>query len=141
MKTGLKNAVFLGVATVLVLGAVIAAIAAMGGPSEQRARSLDEARLTSLRNLATQIDVFTMRETRLPAAIDELSGRGGFQPAKDPKTGAPFEYRVTGAKTYEMCATFERASDDPRVPGRPADIWSHTAGRQCFALAARELAR
>lgn len=136
MRTRLKNTLFLGVATVLVVGAVVAAIVVLGGPGEGRARSLDEARVNHLGGLKSQIDTFFAREHRLPASLDELSKRAGFPVAsRDPLTSAPYEYRATGPTTYEVCATFQRASDPS------AGAWSHRAGRQCFPLAARQPGR
>lgn len=133
MRTRLKNTLFLGLATVLVVGAVVAAIIALGGPGEGRARSLDGARVNHLGGVKSQIDTFFAREHRLPASLDELTRRAGFPvTSRDPLTGAPYEYRATGPTTYEVCATFQRASDSP------AGAWSHPASRQCFPLAARQ---
>jgi hypothetical protein len=140
MSPRLKNRLFLGLATILVCGAVVAAIVVLGGPREERARALDDARVGSLSGLESQIRIFWMREKRLPAMLDELSRSSGFQPvSRDPETGAPYEYRVTGPNSYELCATFERASDE-KPPVRQKE-WSHAAGRRCFTLVARDPGR
>jgi hypothetical protein len=48
---------------------------------------------------------------------------------KDPETGQPYTYRVTGKTTYELCATFslERKSEQNV-------FWNHPAGEHCFTI-------
>lgn len=51
----------------------------------------------------------------------------------DPVSGASYEYVVTDARGYRLCATF--TTDTARsgdVTGWPGEVWSHAAGHQCF---------
>jgi hypothetical protein len=50
--------------------------------------------------------------------------------SSDPVTGATYRYRAIDAETFELCATFDRASS-PRV-GSGVDVWQHPAGSHCF---------
>jgi hypothetical protein len=45
----------------------------------------------------------------------------------DPATGAPYEYRVTGPSSFELCATFDGPRDEDFMAR-----WNHAAGRHCF---------
>ncbi len=56
--------------------------------------------------------------------------------ATDPLTGRPYEYRILGPSAYELCAEFERNTEEDNP--RPADFWSHGPGRQCFQLEAKK---
>jgi hypothetical protein len=70
----------------------------------------------------------------LPPSLDALAEtESGLAPANlgDPETDEAYEYRVTGAETYELCANFGAASG-------PEDAirWRHKPGRTCFDLTA-----
>ena len=71
----------------------------------------------------------------LPARLDEVAAfrrtkaTGGELSLFDPQTGAPYELRVTGEKTYELCATF---TTERR---KATDLfWNHSASRHCFSF-------
>ena len=129
-----RNPVFLGGATLLVVVAVVAAVAVMGGPGEERVRRLDEKRVQDLTELKLQVDVFWTRQHRLPTSLDEMAAAtGGLGTRRDPGTGAPYEYRAMSATEYELCSTFARPSSESATAGIP---WTHAAGRQCFPLEA-----
>ena len=63
---------------------------------------------------------------------------------RDPKTGAPYEYKVLGNLKFELCATFETSSSDQNTNGPKAipamypypegeiQTWQHNAERTCF---------
>jgi hypothetical protein len=114
-----------------------------GSPSEARVRRLDERRLEDLRQTSYAIDGYFSRHGRLPAALDTLVREaGGSAGVRDPVTQQPYAYRSIDSTRYELCATFDRPSDDDDETGRPrrwpADwSWAHPAGRHCFALETR----
>jgi len=125
---------------VVVLIAVVASvvgvgIAMLGPPSEERARRIDDRRVQELRQLSQAVHLYNSRHHALPASAADLSTEPGVSVAShDPVTGASYDYRVTDATHYEVCAVFDRPSADPRN----VDFWSHGAGRQCFTLKADE---
>ena len=104
------------------IAAVAAAVAAglliTGSPAEQRLRRADEQRVAELRQLASTAEFRWNREQRLPS-VDLPT---------DPATGEPYDYRVTGPRQFEVCATFDRPSRSELA----GDFWSHEAGRRCF---------
>jgi hypothetical protein len=57
--------------------------------------------------------------------------------ALDPD-GRAYEYRVTGGRTYELCATFQRDSNG-QSGTQSGHFWTHGPGRQCFQLETKEI--
>jgi hypothetical protein len=80
-----------------------------------------------------------MRHSSLPPSLNELRQEfGGTVTAADPSTAAPYEYRPLDAPRYELCARFDRDSDEgDHFDGDPA--WSHRAGRQCVRREAKKV--
>lgn len=126
----------------LLAGSAIAAVAiaigaglvVLGPPSDVRARRLDAERVDDLRQWARAIDDYWDANDQLPATLADVRRQEAWASLRDhdPATREPYRYAVTGAVTYELCAVFERASDD-----EPTSLWSHGAGLTCFALEAR----
>ena len=101
-------------------------------------RRLDARRVEDLRALAGAVDLYWSRGGALPGALDSLTQEQGFAPqVADPETGRPYEYRILGGDTYELCASFARGTDT-EPPETRSDFWSHGAGRQCFQLEAKK---
>ena len=122
-------------------GAVVLALGGsfllLDAPAQERVRRLDGQRVENLRMLASAVDLYWSRRGVLPEALDSLAQEQGFAPqAADPATGHPYEYRILGADAYELCAAFERGSEEEGL-AYPGDFWSHGAGRHCFQLRAK----
>jgi hypothetical protein len=116
---------------VAVAVAVVAGLVVAGSPTEQRRLRLDEQRISAVRELARQAEGRWETDRRLPATADQLvDGQRLTRLPTDPVTGEPYEYRITGSRQFEVCATFERASR----PDLAGDFWFHEAGRRCFAF-------
>jgi hypothetical protein len=116
---------------VAVAAAVVAGLVVAGSPAEQRRLRLDEQRITALQELARRAEGRWEAERRLPDTAEQLvDGQRLTRLPTDPTTGEPYEYRVTGSRQFEVCATFDRASR----PDLAGDFWFHEAGRRCFAF-------
>lgn len=124
--TGRTAAIF---ATLLVVVGVIAGLYLAGSPSEARLRRQDDRRETMLMTMDYAVRDYRSKHGHLPPVVDSVGAE--WTPdslrARDPVTGEPFEYRATGDSTYELCATFARATE-----GDLSGTWSHPAGRHCF---------
>src|SRR5690606_26750206 len=92
---------------------------------------LDERRLQDLDTIRAAVNGYWRQSGRLPGSLDEA--RPGLLAFADPVSGEPYEYRVTGEQTYELCATYDRAYT-PEEPQLALRFWPHPAGRHCFAL-------
>ena len=126
---------------VAVLAVVIAGVTLLDSPAQERLRRLDERRVEDLRSISAELDFYWTREQTLPSSLEDLASEPGvFIELYDPETGQPYEYRVLGSNTYELCAEFARDTADEQ--GRPyRDYWSHSQGRHCFELKAQVIER
>lgn len=121
--------------------AVVGGFFFIGSPSEERARRFDERRVNDLRILQSEIINYWQLKNALPHNLDALKDDiRGFQQPQDPETNAPYEYRVTGALSFELCAAFNRGSEEnnsgaPKPAPEPYGYsynWKHAAGKICF---------
>ena len=115
------------------------ALFTVGSPQRQRAIRFDEERLSHLDQIQSQISFHWQSKGELPASIDSIAtGIGEYQVPTDPETGAQYEYRVISDLTFELCASFNFASqearENPRISylGTTETSWDHEAGRDCF---------
>ncbi|MGE5565940.1 MAG: hypothetical protein ACM3YN_07295 [Parcubacteria group bacterium] len=122
--------IFLVASTLLVVTVVIIGVYLMGSPRQARVRGLDRQRIQTLTQLSNAFDGYGYEGRPLPKSLQVLAGeRPGIEPAdlRDPETGAPYEYRATSARSYELCARFGGSS----APDE-AIRWAHGPGRKCF---------
>jgi hypothetical protein len=101
---------------------------------------LDDQRERDLKNIASTIDSLWEEEVGLPEDLLAFSADRGalLRSIHDPATGETYEYRVTGDKTYELCATFDREDERPTQVQPHERFWTHGAGRTCFQVKVRE---
>ena len=132
-RTGIR-ALAAGVVTVGMVIAVALGLWVMGSPSHQRALRLDSARVGQISALDRMVNFQYSTKKTLPLTLGEVESNNLHW--LDPVTGQPFAYRVTGPKSFRLCATFDAASEDTDPSGlysfpRGAE-WKHPAGHFCF---------
>jgi hypothetical protein len=129
----------LGVASVVMIGAVVAGLGAVGTPAHQRALRLDQARLQDLGVIARGVQYYWTQHHALPLDLSayEVSGGRGV----DRATGKPYVYSLLNVESYSLCATFDLASDagdggrsNPYMYVPDAPRWKHPAGQHCFVF-------
>src|SRR5262245_44526375 len=114
----------------VVAAAVVTGLTIIGKPSEQRLFRLDERRVMDLRTHSYAVHRYRGQRQRLPErAEDVIDGQITTRLPLDPESQQPYDYRMTDAAHYELCATFSRRSRDASN-----DFWFHDAGRRCFSL-------
>jgi type II secretory pathway pseudopilin PulG len=119
------------VVVIVVVAAVAAGIAIIGSPGEERTRRLDDRRIDDLRALSQSVEVYYARQQSLPASLDALASEPGLSTVpRDPVAGEPYAYRPVGGSRYELCAVFDRETENTRAAG----FWAHGSGRHCFTL-------
>lgn len=136
MNRGLGFWLAAGAATLVVL-AIVAGLATVGGPGAARLDRLDAARLDDLRAIDRAAAAVWNRMGTVPSSLDSLSALSSLSPDHliDPETGEPYTYRGLSDSTAEVCATFARESDaSERYASEWSDIGEHPAGRHCFTL-------
>ena len=123
--------VALGGSVAVVVAAVVAGLWLGGSPAEQRRLRFDEQRVLELRQLVQAARRHWDSQQRLPETATELiDGQFFTRLPTDPVTSEPYEYRVTGPRSFEVCAAFDRPSR--YLPA--GDFWYHEAGHRCFTL-------
>ena len=132
MKPG-GGGLLLGAATVVVVAAVVAGFFALGSPGDERVRQLDQRRLDDLREIANAVQLAVDDSAHgLPDSLTSpIVLRYVQRGVKDPLTGVPYGYRVTGPRTFELCATFQASLEDGDSYGMDRN-WNHPVGPACF---------
>jgi len=134
---------------VLVLFTIIAGFFIIGTPQEIRAKKQDAQRVSNLITIQWQVVNYWQQKQKLPTTLADLNDPiTNNQIPLDPQTKQPYEYTTTGARSFQLCATFAGSGNaqgfPPEVammPVAPAsavdgkaisDNWQHAAGRVCF---------
>ena len=122
---------FAAAACVAVGTALIAGFIVVGPPMKARLERLDDQRVQDLRSISSSIASYAAGHHSLPDVLGSMRANGDIDAAsvRDPVTRAPYEYRRTGARSYELCAVFATAAG-----GNGEDsVWKHPIGRYCFS--------
>src|SRR6185503_8810128 len=113
----------------------------------QRLYKYDSEKVSGLQNFNSQITSYYSAKGVLPNNAEEMASVDYYYgPALvDPQSQKPYEYKKTSDTTYELCAEFNKASDDKMSKmsqtypytmdsyGGGAPIsWTHPAGHHCF---------
>jgi Domain of unknown function (DUF5671) len=107
----------------------------VGSPGEARLKRLDDQRVKDLQWISSVVNSYRTRTGTLPASLDAVHTQGAWRmPPHDPETGHTYEYRVLVDNRYELCATFDRGSDEEHGLWSRDVFWAHTSGRQCFRV-------
>ncbi len=125
--------VFFAISVICVLGAIIYSFSVMGSPMKQRALRLDQRRIEDLQNIQSQVVNFWQQKEKLPATLSELIDplQNWQTLPRDPESTAErfYEYKKTGDKTFELCATFT----EPIPQG-----WHENSGGMYYPMMAYE---
>lgn len=145
------------VAAVAIVSAILAGLAAVGGPDDARARRLDQAQLTTIQQIATSAQCAFAINGRTPRSLTELQsapigaslneevGTCRQLSALDLSHDSSITYEGKAGNRIEICAQFARASsseDQERyVPyglmNFPELRQTHPAGRHCYDIQLR----
>ncbi len=139
-----RTKITLAVASTLVLALLITAFSVFGSPATTRKVRADNQRATDLQSIQWQVVNIWQQKGALPTDIGALQDpiSAAYVPV-DPETGAAYEYKKTGMKSFQLCATFSLASDESMNSDMSNavvapkgtygnDTWAHTAGKTCF---------
>lgn len=126
-------------ATVSVIGAVTAGLTVMDGPSQERARRIDDRRVDGLQTIQRAVDCQWTLTATIPKDLSNVIERCAIS-AVDPETGKPYVYKPVSETGYELCAAFTEASEPNKsTMPRAGDHWRHGKGEHCFTLTATKV--
>ncbi|MEK7531402.1 MAG: DUF5671 domain-containing protein [Patescibacteria group bacterium] len=133
--------------SIAVMASVVWGFVIVGSPSEARAKRFDEVRVSDLSNIQNQIIyVYWSSKGKLPENVNELGDSiSGFVLPKDPEgkleEKKEYRYQKTGALSFSLCATFNRANTTGNATSKTQyqapqafgqENWNHGAGEHCF---------
>ena len=134
--------------TVFVLIFIGYGIVLTGTPGQQRALQFDQRRTSDLQQIASAIQMYWEQQKKLPQGFEDLKQQQFtyIQSVQDPETQAPYEYKVLGEKTYELCAVFATDSSQYEAKTKAptpfsAEQWNHAKGPVCFTREVQPLLR
>jgi hypothetical protein len=141
LKTNI-NKILAVLLAVVALGGIIAGFFIVGTPGEQRDRRLDEARVSDLQNIQSEIINYWSQKEEMPASLLELEDSlSGFKIPIDKDTNQEYEYRVVSDLSFELCANFASSNLNEKdrilqenyyAYDKYNQNWLHDAGRVCF---------
>ena len=133
---------------VIVTVAIAAGFFIVGSPQQERLRRFDDQRVSDLQIIQGQIIYYWQNKENLPLTLNDLKDPiSGFNPGKDPQTGADYVYNVKSELEFALCADFNLPSFQSSQPSvelptyppqyypnpKTADYnWDHAAGYTCF---------
>lgn len=118
---------------VVCFGIIIGGYYLAGTPGSERARRMDEQRVSDLQSIQYQIQYYWQAKQKLPADISELKNEvGGFVLPADPESKSSYGYEATGEKSFKLCADFKTSNLADAQAADYLKLWQHDAGSACF---------
>lgn len=143
-----KKANMIGIAVgLLTFVTVVSGFFIVGTPNHVRMLRFDEQKVQDLQTIQYQVVQYWQMKRVLPSeAVALVDALGEFTLPVDPQTNAPYEYKATGALSFELCALFNEPTPDsagrgayaardiayPSMGGGMNENWQHRAGTVCF---------
>lgn len=131
------------IAGVIVIGSIIWGFAVLGSPRTQRLIKYDQQKVNDLQNINNRVTNFYADKGYLPKNMEEaMSYENYYVTQVDSQTQKPYEYEKINETTYNLCADFNKASNNETRNGKMMSApirdpystrsWVHPAGRYCF---------
>jgi hypothetical protein len=135
LKNEKKSILFASFATLVVIASLIFGFLNINPPSEVREEKLDNQMAGQLQDIQWRIEDYYLTNSTLPEDLETLYK--SFTVPTPPEKRNSYEYKITGEKSYELCATFSRDSSSLNIshtrPGLEKNYnWDHQAGYWCF---------
>ncbi|MFH1565023.1 MAG: DUF5671 domain-containing protein [bacterium] len=123
----------------LIIIAFVASLFTVESPMQSRNRKFDEAIISDFNIINMAIETYCQDNEKMPENLSSLKEGSNFLAGDDienPISGEEYEYKITGDKTYELCAVFrtsnkEEEENEYRYYG-PNEFYLHDSGYQCL---------
>lgn len=125
----------------IVIVAFIASLFFVESPTITRNRKLDNAILQRFDKLDGEIRGYYANKSKLPDNLEILLAERSYlinEDLEDPSTKVVFDYKISGDKSYQLCANFRMSNKDKNIQDENMGYdeykvkWSHEAGDQCL---------
>ncbi|MFH1366230.1 MAG: DUF5671 domain-containing protein [Patescibacteria group bacterium] len=122
---------------IVIIACIIWGFSVLGSPRTQQLLKYDEQKVNDLQNINNQVINFYSNKGALPKTIEEMANGNYYVNPKDSQTGNLYEYKKINETSYNLCADFNKASDDRSNLAYPVSLygdvsWVHPAGYYCF---------
>lgn len=136
-----KKALAVGIGSfVLCLATAVSGFFIIGSPAQARLLRFDQQKVSDLQNIQYQVTNYWQMKQTLPVSLVSLNDPiTNYTVPTDVQSGLPYEYRITGTRSFELCATFnaEGKTSDPNSTYPTYDttdyVGAHASGRTCFS--------
>lgn len=121
----------------VILASIVWGFVVLGSPHTQRLYKYDQQKVNELMNINSEISNYYNTKGVLPRNLADITATAYFIVVTDSQTKKPYEYEKTGETTYNLCAEFNKSSNEKDKLNSTAYpygmSWTHPAGRHCFA--------
>ena len=130
-----ERKVWSGVALLIIVASIVWGFMVIGSPATQRTLRYDAQRVMDMQQIQGQILSYWQAKEVLPQNLNQLQDSLSYYGIPvDPETSKAYEYKASGARSFELCANFgldqKVTLATPSVAG--SDNWSYKKGRYCF---------
>jgi hypothetical protein len=139
-SSGKFRKIWVIVSAIVILLCIVWGFSVLGSPRTQQLLKYDEQKVNDLQNIEGSVQNFYSLKGVLPKDLTELSTQQNYYiNTTDSQTEKPYEYQKTSEITYNLCAEFNKESEDNTDLTRHADYylgsfsWKHSAGQYCFS--------
>ena len=127
--------IWLGVAVFVIGASIVWGFSVLGSPRTQRLIKYDQQKVSDLMNINSVIISSYSEKGILPEKLADVNSY--YTPVVDSQAQKPYEYKKTDKLTYELCAEFNKSSNEvdnySTYKSNANDvIWTHPAGYYCF---------
>lgn len=130
---------------VIIVVTCLIALYVTGGPFKARLFSQDQQRVRDLRRIYYNVQSYYHKEEKLPQTLGDCDSNPNtfISNKKDPYTGSPYFYHVTGDSTFELRAQFNLPSQQEGGGHigkgsywgpQDEDFWWHGAGLHTYTI-------
>lgn len=121
----------------VILACIVWGFSVLGSPRTQQLLRYDEQKVSDLQNINNEVMNYYSNKGVLPKDFTEMANGNYYVAQVDSQTQKPYEYLKTGSTTYNLCAEFNKASNDQgnlaySVSPYGNVSWIHPAGYYCF---------
>jgi len=141
--TSSSRKMWVGIAVIVILASIVWGFVVLGSPRTQQLYKYDDQKVNDLMTINNEVLNYYQQKAGLPGSLADLSSTNNyFVLPVDEQTKQQYEYVLVGqsAKAYQLCATFNKASNNNNGMSYPVaqpyyggvQTWTHPAGHYCF---------
>src|ERR1035437_6992036 len=131
---------WVALSVVFILACITWGFLILGSPHTQQLMKYDQQKVSDLQNISNEVQNYYQLKNSLPNTLADLSAPNYYVVQNDGQTGKLYEYNKTGNLTYEVCAEFNKTSNEKssyptiqiQMYPNNGGTWAHPIGRYCF---------